>query len=159
MSEFLFLKTQQGLSPASDEAREWLARKKLGSTILVEPRELRNPGYFKKYFALLELAYSYWSEAVEPMEYKGQPVEPDFQHFRHDVVILAGFHKAITNLKGEIRLDAESLKWSKMTEERFTKLYSASINVLLRMVFNGKICPKWTEEQLRNVASQIVDFG
>lgn len=157
--QLLFQKVPIGLVPASEEAKEWLSKKKLGATILVEPKELRNPGFHKKWFALVQLAYDYWKDAVDPIEYKGLPVEPDFDHFRHDVVILAGFYKAVTNIKNEVRLEAESLSWAKMSEERFEKLFSATINVLLRMVFNGSICQKMTEMELRNLAAQIVDFG
>jgi len=159
MDQFLFLKSPTGLTPACEEAREWLAKKKLGATILVEPHEMRNGPFFRKWFALVEMAFGYWSESVKTQEYKGEPVLPNFKHFRNDVTILAGFHHPVVNLKGEVRLDADSLKWSKMSEKTFTDLYDATIQVLLRMVFNGKICDKWPEEQLRSVAEEVLRFA
>jgi Protein of unknown function (DUF1367) len=157
--DLLFQKGTAGLIPACEEANEWLRRKKLGATILVEPREMRNGAFHRKYFALLNLAFDYWRDNAETLEYKGQNVFPHFDRFRRDVIILAGFYRPVTNIKGEVRLEAESISFAAMDEERFEKLYSATINVLLERVFNGKICPKWTEQELRSVAQQILEFA
>jgi len=157
--DLIFQKGESGLFPACEEASEWLRKKKLGATIVVEPHEVRNGGYFRKWFALVKLGYDYWSEAAETLEFKGSPVLPDFDRFRKDVTISAGFYYPVVNLKGEVRIEAESLKWSSMTEERFDQLYNATIQVLLARVFNGRVCKSWTEEELRDVAAQILEFA
>jgi|SRR5712671_59283 len=157
--EFLFIKSASGLLPATEEATEWLATKKLGSTVLVEPRGIRNGAFHRKFFALIDLAFDYWSDSAKTLEYKGQAVLPDRERFRKDVIILAGFYRAVTNIKGEIRLEPESLRWASMTEERFGQLFEATIRVLLQRVFNGRVCPEWSEEQLRSVAEQILSFA
>ena len=159
MSELLFSKAQAGLLPACEEAQDWLRKKKLGATILVEPREPRNGSYFRKWWALVKLGYDYWSENAETIEFKGQKVLPEFDRFRRDVTIMAGFYYPVVNIKQEVRIEAESLKWASMSEERFAQLYDATISVLLQRVFNGKVCPTWTEEELRNVAEQIIEFA
>ena len=74
--DLLFLKSATGLSPACEEATEWLRRKKLGATVLVEPREVRNGAFFRKWWALVKVGFDYWSDDVTPMQYKGQPVRP-----------------------------------------------------------------------------------
>lgn len=157
--ELLFQKGSTGLVPACEEATQWLTKKKLGVTILVEPREMRNGAFFRKWWALVKLGYDYWSECAQTIEFRGQPVLPDFDRFRKDVTISAGFYFPVVNLKGEVRIEPESLKWGSMTEERFVKLYDATIQVLLQRVFNGRVCKEWTEEELRNVAAQIVEFA
>ena len=157
--ELLFRKGQGTLLPACDEAEEWLRKKKLGALILVEPREMRNGGFFRKWWALVKLGFYYWSETAITMEYKGQKVLPEFERFRKDITILAGFYRPVVNLKGEMRIEAESLKWASMNEERFTQLYDATIQVLLRQVFNGKVCARWSEQQLREIAEQILQFA
>lgn len=159
MPELLFQKGTTGLLPACEEASEWLGKKRVGSTILVEPREPRNGAFFKKWFALIEMAYGYWSEAVEPLEFKGQPVRPSFLRFRKDLTILCGYYEAVTNLRGEVRIEALSISWAAMDEETFTKLYDATIQVLLARVFNGKVCQQWSESRLRSVAEQILEFA
>jgi len=159
VSEFLFQKGAAGLVPACEEANEWLRKKKLGAIIMVEPHEMRNGAFFKKWFALLEMAYSYWSETVQPMEYRGQPVRPAFQRFRKDMTILSGYYEAVTNIKGEVRIEAASIAWASMDEETFGKLYDATIQVLLSKVFNGRVCKRWTESELRSVSEQIMSFA
>ena len=157
--QLLFQRSQSGLAPASEEAREWLDKKKLGSPVFVEAKEARNAAFHRKFFALIDLAFDYWEDDVKPQEYKGETVLPDRERFRKDVTILAGFYTPVVNIKGEVRLEPESIKFASMTEERFGELYQAVINVLLRRVFNGIVCPKWTEEELRSVAEQILDFS
>jgi hypothetical protein len=157
--DLLFQKGASGLIPACEESADWLRKKKLGSTILVEPREMRNGAFFRKWWALVKLGYDYWSESAQTIEFKGQPVLPDFDRFRKDVTISAGFYYPVVNLKGEVRIEPESLKWASMTEERFEKLYSATIQVLLQRVFNGAVCKRWSEQDLRSVADQILSFA
>ena len=159
MTELLFQKSATGLIPACEESADWLKRKKLGATILVEPREMRNGAFFRKWGAWVKLGYDYWSENAQTIEFKGQPVLPDFNRFRKDVTISAGFYYPVVNLKGEVRIEPESLKWASMTEERFAQLYDATIQVLLQKVFNGRVCKAWTEDQLRSVAEQILSFA
>lgn len=156
--EFLFQKAQTGLISACEEATEWLSKKKLGSTIMVEPREIRNGAFFKKWWALVKVGYDFWSENAKTLEYKGKSVQPEFKRFRQDVTISAGFYYPVVNLKGELRIEAESLKWASMTEARFEKLYEATIKVLLDRVFNGEICQRWTAQQLKEVVTKIMDF-
>lgn len=157
--DLLFLKSQSGLTPACDEAAEWLRKKKMGATILVDPREPRNGTNFRRWWALVKLGYEYWSECAVTLEYKGKPVMPDFDRFRKDVTISAGFYYPVVNLRGEVRIEAESLKWAAMTEERFAELYSATIQVLLARVFNGAVCNLWTEEQLRMIVDEVMRFA
>ncbi len=155
----LLIRAQAGLVPGDDPTRDWFNHIKLGATILAEARQMRNGAYFRKWWALVNLAYDYWSESVSTIEYKGEPVLPQLERFRKDLTITAGFYRPVVNLKGELRIEPESLRWASMTEERFAQLYDATIQVLLRRVFNGRVCPQWSEEQLRALAEQILEFG
>lgn len=157
--DLLFTKGVSGLVPACEEAAEWYRKKKLGATILVDPREPRNGSFHRKYFALLDMAFDYWADSAKTLEYKGQSVLPDKERFRKDCIILAGFYRPVANIKGEVRIEAESLKWASMTEERFTQLYEATIRVLLARVFNGQVCKAWTESELRAVVEQVLSFA
>lgn len=157
--ELIFQKSAVGLIPACEEATEWLRKKKIGATILVEPREPRNGAFFRKWWVLIEVGYSYWRDNAATMEFKGQRVQTSFDRFRKDVTILAGFYEPVVNLKGEVRIEPESLKWASMSEETFTKLYDATIQVLLQKVFNGQVCKHWTEAELRRVASEVLSFA
>ena len=69
---------------------------------------------------------------------------------------MAGFFTPVWNAKGELRVEAESMAWSSMTEERFEQLYSATINVIL-----SKILPDrgLTEQGLREWAGRVLEFA
>jgi hypothetical protein len=155
----MFIKGPSGMIPADEQTREWLAKKKLGATIQANASEMRNGAFFRKWWSLINLAYDYWKDDAETVEYKGERVQPNFDRFRKDVTIAAGFFDPVVNLKGELRLEPESLKWSQMDEERFTKLYDATIQVLLQRVFNGKVCRTMSEEELRSIAEQICEYA
>jgi hypothetical protein len=157
--DLLFLKSPTGLTPACEEASEWLAKKKLGATVLVNPREPRNGSYFRKWWALVKVGFDYWSECVQPMEYKGRPVLANFERFRKDVTILAGFYDPVVNVRGETRLEAKSLQWSRMDEHTFGQLYDATIQVLLQQVFNGARVREWSEAELRAVVDEVMAFA
>lgn len=157
--ELLFQKGSTGLVPACEEATEWLRKKKLGATILVEPHEMRNGAFFRKWFALVTFAFEQWSDVVEPQEFRGVPVLPAFERFRKDVTILAGYYAPVVNLKGETRIEAASISWAKMDEDTFGKLFDATIQVLLNKVFNGRVCHQMNDRELREIAAQVMEFA
>ena len=155
---FLFTKTGGVLRPGDDECREWLTRIKPGQPVILEGRLPRNPQFFRKWWALIKVGYDYWADTVPPVLYKGEEVRPSLDRFRRDITILAGFSHCVVNVRGEVRVEADSLKFGSMSEEEFAKLYCATINVLLSRVFNGKRCPQWDELKLRQVAEEILEF-
>src|SRR5690606_26998343 len=111
----LWIKSSTILIPGTDESALWLAKKKNGATIVADVHEMRNGAFFRKWWSLVQYAFDHWSERCEPMEYRGMPVLPNFERFRKDVTILSGFYVPVHNIKGELRVEAESLKWAKMT--------------------------------------------
>jgi hypothetical protein len=157
--EILLLRVPSGFVAADDEATEQLRKYKLGSLSRLDVVQMRNGAFFRKWWALVKLGYDYFADSFEECEHKGQPVLPNFKRFRKDITILAGFHHAVWNVNGEMRLEADSLAWASMTEETFGKLYDATIQVLLNKVFNGKRVQAWTEQELRGVVEDIERFA
>lgn len=157
--EILLIRTQTGFHPADDEAQEAIRHFPLGSIGKLEVKLMRNYLFFKKWWALVKLGYDHFADTCVEQEYKGQKVLPDFDRFRKDVTILAGFYEPKWNLNGEMRIEAESIAWGSMTEERFTKLYDATIQVLLRKVFNGQRSRRWSEQELRDVTEHVMSFA
>ncbi len=157
--EILLIRTHTGFAPADDEAQEQLRKFRLGSIGRLDVVQMRNGAFFRKWWALVKTGFDYWAETCEPIEYKGQPVLPDFERFRKDVTILAGFYRPVWNAKGELRVEAESLAWASMSEERFGQLYNATVTTLLKLVFNGKRGPNWTEADLRSAIEHLESFA
>lgn len=144
------------LTALNDEEHAKLRRFKAGVVMSCEVREFRNYGFHKKWFALVKIAFDLWSDSAIRRTYNGQQVMPEFDTFRRDVTKLAGFYRPVYSPAGnEIRIEAESIAWHRMTPERFEQLYSATINCVLQ-----KILPqtKLTEDELRAWAMKVVEF-
>jgi len=58
-----------------------------------------------------------------------------FDRFRKDLTILAGFYVQTVRLNGDVRIEAESLAFANMNQDRFESVYSALINAAIKHVF------------------------
>jgi hypothetical protein len=155
--EVLLQKMIQGhLVPVNEDEADKLRRIKAGATVRCDITQMRNAAFFRKWWALAKLAFDVWTETVTPYEYKGQAVLADFDRFRRDLTILAGFYRPVFNARGEVRLEAESLKWSQMDEDRFEALYSKTIDAVLQ-----KVIPKahYSEQSLRAAVDRVMEFS
>ena len=151
-----FRRSEVGLLPASDESREWFSKLRLGATVEGDFVQPRNPLFHRKMMALFQLGFDYWCDIEVPLEYKGRPVTRDFDHFRKDITILAGFYKLVANINGDVRPEADSLSYGSMNNDRFTECYTAVLSVLLTKIFNQS--PQWSRERIESVLSHIQEF-
>jgi hypothetical protein len=157
MAELMLVKTPSGaLAPADDASREAIARLPMGQGVRADVRRARNVRFHRKAFALFKLAFEHW-EPQTPLTYKGLPVEKDFDRFRKDMTILAGFYKSVFNARGEVRLEAESLSFGAMDEERFRKVYHAVLNVCWKHVLRN-FAGYSTPEEVERVINKLLEF-
>lgn len=153
MSEIIVTKTAGGaLAPADQQSADYMSKLKLGEVVKVKATRMRNPGHHRKYFALLNIAFDAW----EPVgnTYKGERVQKNFDQFRNDVTVLAGYYETAITLKNETRLTAKSISFGNMAQDEFDKLYSATVDVVL-----SRILTKYTREDLDNVVEQVLRFA
>jgi hypothetical protein len=155
MNRIYLRRVQQGFIPDTAEDWEKAKRYKLGAVVKAEVTNPRNLRFFRKWFALLQVGFQMWEEIGVRAEYKGEPVLPSFERFRKDVTILAGHHHPVVNLKGEIRMEADSIAFGNMSEEEFEKLYNATLSVLVHKVMRGRV----SESRLREMAESIEEFA
>ena len=156
MSEVVLVKTTGGaLAPADDGARAFIEKIKAGQGVSATVRKARNVRFHRKMFALFKLAFDAW-EPMTPLEYKGLPVSKDFDRFRKDMTILAGFYKAVYNARGEVRLEAESLSFGSMDEERFNLVYRAVLSVIWDRVLRS--VGYASKEQVDGVVEELLRF-
>ena len=154
MSTVHVMKSASGVfMPATDADAELLRRFKVGKVVRGEFAEMRNGAHFRKWWVLARFAFEIWKETVPAGEYHGRPVLPDFERFRKDLTITAGYFRPVWNVRNELRVEAESLAWASMTPERFETLYSATINAVLQ-----KIIPNagYDEDRLRATIEQLL---
>jgi len=123
-----------------DARKAW--RKFWGRVVKMEPGEIvevemvftRNPHFHRKFFALLTVGFEAWHpDAV----HKGQLVAKNFEQFRGDVIILAGYYTQTWNLDGVVTVRPQSMSFAAMDDAKFEKLYSAVADVLLARVLSN----------------------
>ena len=155
MAEVLLTKTPGGsLVPSCEEAAEALKRFRVGGIVRCNVVQMRNPGFHRKWFALVRVLFDLWCEYLPPGEWRGMPVQPNLDRFRQDITILAGHGRPVWNIRGEMRMEADSISFANMDQATFEKLYSATINAGLEIAGRAGM----GEQQLRDAVDNILRF-
>ena len=154
--ELTYIAMQGGvLRPATARDTEQASKHwKPGQVALVTVKKPRNGLFHRKLFALLNFLFEYWECEGE---YKGIPVEKNFDKFREDITIAAGFHETYVNaITGELRLKAKSISFASMDEAEFEALFNAVINIGLK-----RILPKTFEagDVRKAVENELMGFA
>jgi len=147
-----FVKTRFGLAPEDPVTREWFDKLKLGQGVSGEFRKVRNVAFHRKYFALLNVGYDNWEPGAIDSKY-GIP-QKNFNRFRADVTILAGFYDITIRLDGSARVEPKSISFASMDEDEFAQLYSATIDVLLKYVYDRNM----DAESLDKLVNEYLNF-
>lgn len=124
---------------------------KLVSAKLVQPRNAR---FHRKYFALLGLAYEYWTPPE--VSHNGLPAAKNEERFREEIQIAAGHYEIVVSIKGEARAISKSISFANMDDLEFAELYKSVFNVCWRLVLskvNGM-----TESKVEQVVNELLRF-
>jgi hypothetical protein len=147
MKEIDLVKTPEGLRGWRDEDeaayqrfRKKMAELEVGECVRVGYTVPRNPKFHRKLFAMLTVGYDAWEPMAQRKRrtYKGVVIAKNFEAFREDVTILAGYSEQHFDLKGRMSLKAKSIAFANMEQEEFEKLYSAVADVLLDLLLTAK---------------------
>lgn len=114
----------------------------------------RNSRFHRKFFALLTLGFDAWEPPRQRKTYRGMPVVKNFDRFREDMLIAAGFYTQTFGLNGRFKLVAQSISFAKMDDLAFERVYSAVADVLLAGVlvrYSGR-------DELDDVVDKILGF-
>jgi len=153
--EILCVKVPGGLSPQGDDDQVALAKFKPGDSIKVSVTREINARFRRKWWALAKFAFDIWSDTMPDQSYRGQEVQRSFERFRKDLTILAGRFHPVWTLKGEMRVEADSLSWARMSDEQFEAFYSATIDAILSKILGGT---KLTGADLRGHVERVLAF-
>lgn len=126
-----------------------------GEILIISFKRIRNGRFHRKFFALLQYAYTMWEPDRTWKMYKGMPVTKNFDRFRSDVVIAAGFYEQTFDLEGNMKLEAKSISFANMDDTEFEKVYDAVINVILDKVlttYKGR-------EELDQILEKVMRFA
>lgn len=151
MTELALMKSAGIYIPVTDQDVEICAKHSQGEVIRADFKKMRNPKFHRKFFALLNIGFDAW----EPGELTNEhgPVEKNFEQFREDVTILAGYYEQHVRLDGSMRTVAKSISFANMDEIEFGKLYNSVVNVLLKRVLKN-----YQREDVDRVIDQILGF-
>ena len=140
-----FIKNPGGsLIPADDMEAERMKRFKNGCIYPVELKHQRNPDFHGKVFKFFRFCFEYWeSPNVDKTS------EAQFEEFRKQLTVLAGYHETTYTLNGDVRCVAQSLSFGAMDQETFERFYQAAIQVVMRRIFRSAD---------RSVYEQLVSF-
>lgn len=154
--DILLIKDGNVLRPATSEAIGQVERLRDGEMYSAKVTFKRNGKFFRKWFVLLEYAFGLLQERCPETEYKGMVVKLDFERFRYDVTIMAGFCRPVFNAQMQMRLVPESVSFDSMSDERFAHLYDATLNVLIEKVLKIE---GLTKEQLDAAVDHLLRFS
>ena len=151
MSEVYLQNIGTGLVPATQSDSEALGVIKLGAIVKARITRPRNLPFHRKLFAMLDVGFDAFESDIT--EYKGHPVQKNRKRFRKDIIISAGFYDLVVAINGEVRPEAKSISFSKMSEAEFQDLYSKVATVLLE-----KVLKNYTRKDLDEVVDRMIGF-
>lgn len=155
MAELYFRKMAGGtLIPDTEQDAEKMAAVKNGSLVIAKIKQPRNARFHRLFFAMLNFIYGYW----EPPDKIGEvAAEKNFDRFRKDMLILAGYRTTVVNIKGEVRYEAKSIAFGSLDEIRFHEVYKAVFAVGWRLVLSQ--VQGMTEAEAENAIQAMASFG
>ena len=124
-------KLQGGRLVAFDDIdTEKLNKFKTGEVYPIDIKLSRNPQFHKKVFAFLVFCFEHWKG---DNEFQDEPRQ--FDVFRANLTVLAGFYDSYYKIDGSVRIEAKSLSYGSMKQEEFEQFYNAVINAALKNIF------------------------
>lgn len=143
------------LIPVDQQGADYIQALKPGQQIRADLVKARNLKFHGKFFSLLTMAFEYWEPEL-PV-YKGQVAEKNFEKFRSDVTVMAGYYDVVANMRGEVQLIAKSISFANMDDTEFQELYKAVFNVLWKKVMIH--ISGWTESEMERVVNGMMSYG
>ena len=129
------LKIEGGmLAPLDDMQAEVLMKFKTGEQYQVEIKKARNPAFHRKVFAFFKFCFDHW--AADKTEWEHFDERKQFDTFRKHLTVLAGFYESTYNIKGNLRIEAQSLSYGNMEQAEFESCYEALISAAIKHIFN-----------------------
>ena len=149
--DLTLVKTMSGLAPGDQATADYLARVKLGAVLHGSFAKARNPALHRRYFALLNLAFDLWSPGPVTSAH-GTP-QKNFDRFRADLTIMAGYYEVVIRVDGSTRIEPKSISFASMGQDEFETLYSRTIDVILQKILTG-----YHREDVEEMVRRVLDF-
>lgn len=153
MATLHLVKDTGGFKPLGSDDSELMKKIPLGSVIEGEFSKKRNPLFHRKFFALLNIGYEYWNPPEA--DWRGFKAVKNFDVFREQVTILAGFREVTYNLDGSVKVKAKSISFASMDDLEFEEVYSKVLDVIWNKIMSTVFDDKRAFE---NAVNQLMNF-
>ena len=121
MAKLNLIKTHNQSFKAGDgESERYMEKIPFGEQVTCKINRPRNPAFHRKFFSLLSLVF------------ENQELYDNFERFRKEVVMRAGFYEEHVHLTGKVSYVAKSLSYDSMDETEFSELYDKCCVVILQ---------------------------
>lgn len=134
--------------PAVDMESEALQKFRNGEQYEVEIKLTRNPQFHRKVFAFFNFCFQHWSADKTEWEHFDERMQ--FDTFRKNLTVLAGYKNISYTIDGRMRVEAQSLSYGNMEQPEFEACYQALISAAIKHIFANT-----TDE---NVLNQLYAF-
>ncbi len=143
------------LIPADEQEAAVLERlRNVGGRFRVLIRQQRNSGFHRKAMALMRYLHQQWEPADQTDD--GVPVQRDFDAFRRNLLIQAGYFTQVFRGDGTFTLEATSLNFDAMDNVKFAEVYGRLIDVGIRLVGG---CGGMSPEQVDIAVDRVLAFA
>lgn len=141
--------------PAGPEEELVANRIKPLQVIRTDWKRVRNYAFLQKWFCLARFAFDHWEpKELQSPRYRGVVPEKSFSGFRKDLIILSGYYDAYYRVNGDVRIEAKSISFENMEQAEFERLYSATIDAVLKHVLTH-----YTRDDLDEVVEQALGYA
>jgi len=123
------------LVPASDIEADRMKRFKNFEHYEINIKLSRTPGFLRKMFVFFNFCFAHW--CADRTHWQFMDEKAQFETFRKDLTIQAGFYVQTWDIGGNLKIEAESLAFENMEPERFSQCYNALINCAMAKIFRG----------------------
>lgn len=137
--------------PEDEDTQKAVSKMKMGDVLHGKFTKQRNIGFHRKYFAMLNHAFESWEP--DTSAFSVTPPKKNFDQFRGDIMVMAGFYDSVFRVDGSLRLMPLSISFAKMDQDEFEGVYSATVDVILQHVLTN-----YTREDIDRVVNEIMRF-
>lgn len=135
------------LIPADPQSAEYIHSVRVGSVLKSKMSQPRNARFHRKFFSLLNLGFEHWEPPEQ--EWRGIKAVKNFEVYREQVTILAGYRDVTYNLDGSVKVKSQSISFANMDDMEFGQLYKAVFKVIWQQIIRH--CDGWTEDEMQRV--------
>lgn len=131
MNQLELVKRSDGaFIPAYNSDHELSKRVKSGDSVVARLTVPRNVGFHRKFFALIRYTFNHMSENMSEKF-------PSEEALRLELTLQAGYWSKHVTIGGKEIVYPQSIRFDKMSQEDFEKLYSTVLDVVLKWFVSG----------------------